>query len=313
VKARTLLGDKPVDLQVACEGAPRIYAPPRVLHVVLGNLLRNACSYTDRGLVEVTVHEGLVQVRDTGIGMSAEALARAFEPFYRARPEYPVGTGLGLSIVRRLCERFGWSIELESTLDSGTTARIRFSPIGQDPDDGVLRPQGEAAQPQGCTFFAGGGQPPSRPCVNQDRFPIPAHMSRTPRPNSRRPRWLPLAGGVVVLALLGGAAWYWGGAGSRDAEGAWRAAPVERGTIRVAISSTGTLSATSTVTVGSQISGQVLEVLVDYNDRVTEGQVLARIDPKSYEAQIAQGNAQIASAQASLRQAQAALANAEAD
>ncbi|WP_447729803.1 efflux RND transporter periplasmic adaptor subunit [Pseudoxanthomonas suwonensis] len=81
----------------------------------------------------------------------------------------------------------------------------------------------------------------------------------------------------------------------------------------MAISSTGTLSATSTVTVGSQISGQVLEVLVDYNDRVTEGQVLARIDPKSYEAQIAQGNAQIASAQASLRQAQAALANAEAD
>src|SRR5690606_23932960 len=90
-------------------------------------------------------------------------------------------------------------------------------------------------------------------------------------------------------------------------------APVERGNIRVAISSTGTLSATSTVTVGSQISGQVLEVLVDFNDRVTEGQVLARIDPKSYEAQIEQGNAQIASAQASLRNAQAALANAEAD
>ncbi len=136
VKARMLLGDKPVELQVACEGAPRIYAPPRVLHVVLGNLLRNACSYTDRGLVEVTVHEGLVQVRDTGIGMSAEALARAFEPFYRARPEYPVGTGLGLSIVRRLCERFGWTIELESTLDSGTTARVRFSsqpPPGTDP------------------------------------------------------------------------------------------------------------------------------------------------------------------------------------
>ncbi|TWH06346.1 MULTISPECIES: efflux RND transporter periplasmic adaptor subunit [Pseudoxanthomonas] len=136
-------------------------------------------------------------------------------------------------------------------------------------------------------------------------------MSRTSRPNSR-PRWLPLAGGVLVLALLGGAAWYWGGA-SRDAEAAWRTAPVERGNIRVAISSTGTLSATSTVTVGSQISGQVLEVLVDYNDRVTEGQVLARIDPKTYEAQIAQGNAQVASAQASLRQAQAALANAEAD
>src|SRR5690606_21158678 len=123
----------------------------------------------------------------------------------------------------------------------------------------------------------GGRQPIPGSCVNRGSPPIHAPMSRTSRPNSR-PRWLPLAGGVLVLALLGGAAWYWGGAGSRDTDGAWRTAPVERGHIRVAISSTGTLSASSTVTVGSQISGQVLEVLVDFNDRVTEGQVLARID-----------------------------------
>ncbi len=127
VKARMLLGDKPVQLEVSCVGAPRIFAPPRVMHVILGNLLRNACSYTDRGVVEVTVDEQYVQVRDTGIGMSPEALERAFEPFYRARPELPMGTGLGLSIVRRLCERFGWIIELESTLDSGTRARVRFA------------------------------------------------------------------------------------------------------------------------------------------------------------------------------------------
>jgi len=132
-RARMLLGDKPVQLEVSCGGDPRIFAPPRVMHVVLGNLLRNACSYTDRGLVEVTVDEEYVQVRDTGIGMSPEALERAFEPFYRARPEDPMGTGLGLSIVRRLCERFGWSIELESTLDTGTTALVRFAGPGGTP------------------------------------------------------------------------------------------------------------------------------------------------------------------------------------
>ena len=135
-RAQMLLGDKPVQLEVTCEGAPRIFAPPRVLHVILGNLLRNACSYTDRGVVQVSVDEECVQVRDTGIGMSAEALERAFEPFYRARPEDPMGTGLGLSIVRRLCERFGWSIELESTLDTGTTALVRFA----RPDGTPLRP-----------------------------------------------------------------------------------------------------------------------------------------------------------------------------
>ena len=124
--ARALLGDKPVRLEVHCNATPRLYAPPRVLHVVVGNLLRNACSYTDRGTVEVTIESDRVVVSDTGIGMAPEALARAFEPFYRAAPERPMGSGLGLSIVSRLCERVGWSIALESTLDSGTVASVHF-------------------------------------------------------------------------------------------------------------------------------------------------------------------------------------------
>lgn len=139
-------------------------------------------------------------------------------------------------------------------------------------------------------------------------------MSRPARPQSRpRPRLSRALIAVVALAVIGGGIWYW--QQYREARGgsAYRTAPVERGNIRVAISSTGTLSATSTVTVGSQISGQVTEVLVDFNDRVSKGQVLARIDPKTYEAQIEQGNAQIAAARASLQQARAALRNAELD
>ena len=138
-------------------------------------------------------------------------------------------------------------------------------------------------------------------------------MSRNLRPNPRRPRWLPLAGGVLILALAGAAAWYWTRGGERAAAEGWRTTAVERGSIRVAISSTGTLSAISTVTVGSQISGQVTDVLVDFNSEVKTGDVLARIDPRTYEAQIEQGNAQVASAQASLRQARATLANAQLD
>ena len=129
--ARALLGDKPVVLEVHANARPRLYAPPRVMHVVVGNLLRNACSYTDRGKVEVTIDADGLVVGDTGIGMAPDALARAFEPFYRAAPERPMGTGLGLSIVRRLCERFGWSVVLDSTLDSGTRASVRFPPQGQ--------------------------------------------------------------------------------------------------------------------------------------------------------------------------------------
>jgi len=140
-------------------------------------------------------------------------------------------------------------------------------------------------------------------------------MSRSPRPQANRSRTLlyRIAAGIAVLAVLGVGIGYWRKHQAAGTEGAFRTAPVERGNIRVAISSTGTLSATSTVTVGSQISGQVTEILVDFNDRVTQGQVLARIDPKTYEAQIAQGNAQVASAQASLKQAQATQHNAELD
>jgi len=118
---------------------------------------------------------------------------------------------------------------------------------------------------------------------------------------------------VAALALLGAGWWYWNNRESEAAEGAYRTTPVERGGIRVAISATGTLSAISTVTVGSQISGQVTDVLVDFNSKVKKGDVLARIDPSTYEAQIEQGTAQIASASASLAQARATLRNAELD
>lgn len=118
---------------------------------------------------------------------------------------------------------------------------------------------------------------------------------------------------VVVLAIAGTGYWYWSSRKAAASEGAFRTTAVERGDIRVAISATGTLSAISTVTVGSQISGQVTEILVDFNSQVKKGDVLARIDPSTYEAQIQQGTAQIASAKASLAQAQATLRNAELD
>lgn len=130
-------------------------------------------------------------------------------------------------------------------------------------------------------------------------------------PNSRLARRIGIV--VAVLALIAAGVWFWNQRKAASAESGYRTGTVESGDIRVAISATGTLSAISTVTVGSQISGQVTDVLVDFNDRVKKDQVIARIDPASYEAQIEQGSAAIASAQASLRQMQATLRNAELD
>lgn len=135
------------------------------------------------------------------------------------------------------------------------------------------------------------------------------------RPPARSPRRGLLRAGiaVAVVAAVGFAGWSWWQGRGAASEGQWRTTEVQQGDIRVAISATGTLSATSTVTVGSQVSGQVTDVLVDFNDRVEKGQLIARIDPATYEAQIAQGAAQVDSARASLAQAEATLRNAQLD
>src|SRR5512143_3923054 len=133
-----------------------------------------------------------------------------------------------------------------------------------------------------------------------------------PPPSGRRPnlRGAAIVAGVAVLLL---ATWTWYRHRDATVADAYRTAVVDRGDIRVAISATGTLGAISTVDVGSQISGQVIDVLADFNDHVRKGEVLARIDPSTYQAQIAQGDAAVASARASLRSADATLRNAEAD
>lgn len=132
-------------------------------------------------------------------------------------------------------------------------------------------------------------------------------------PASRKPRVPRFVIVLVVLAVAAAAIWFWKGRSAGGDEQKFRTAAVEQGDIRVAISATGTLSALSTVDVGSEVSGKVEEVLVDFNDEVTKGQIIARIDPSTFETQIEQGDATIANARAGLQTAQAGLRNAELD
>lgn len=125
-KARPLLLDKPVQLDLDEPAAFALHAPPRVLSVLLGNLLRNACLYTESGTITVRVLPGELLIQDTGIGIGADQLARVFDPFYRVQRDRNDGHGIGLNIVRRLSERFGWPVSLESEPGKGTIARIRF-------------------------------------------------------------------------------------------------------------------------------------------------------------------------------------------
>jgi HlyD family secretion protein len=111
----------------------------------------------------------------------------------------------------------------------------------------------------------------------------------SPRSSRRFPVAPRTAAILLALVAVAGFGWWWSRQQANAAESGFRTAAVERGDIRVAISATGTLAAISTVDVGSQISGQVTAVLADFNDRVRKDQVIARIDPSTYQAQIAQG------------------------
>src|SRR5215475_11215949 len=79
---------------------------------------------------------------------------------------------------------------------------------------------------------------------------------------------------------------------SIDAPG-YRTATVERGDIVATVQAAGTLNALVMVDVGSQISGQVKELYADFNSPVTQGQVIARVEPEIYEAKLAQGQAEV--------------------
>jgi len=138
-RAADLVSGKPVELVYAQTAQFSLHAPPRVFSVLLGNLLRNACVYTERGSVTLTVGGGWIEVADTGPGMGPEELALAFQPFYRAQSQVSGGHGVGLSIVKRLSDRFGWPVELASEPGRGLRATIRFPnarAVGAVPDHG---------------------------------------------------------------------------------------------------------------------------------------------------------------------------------
>ncbi len=124
-RVRPLLEGKPVQLDLTVEAEPELHAPPRVLGVMVCNLLSNAVRYTDAGHIRVRLLADRIEVEDTGIGMDASTLARAFDPFFRVDPAAQ-GPGLGLSIAHRLGQRCGWPLEMTSTPGSGTHATIMF-------------------------------------------------------------------------------------------------------------------------------------------------------------------------------------------
>ncbi len=117
---------------------PAVRADRKRLGQILINLLGNAIKFTDRG--HVTLHVRYrremaeFEVRDSGIGLSADDLQRVFQPFERGGNATAAGTGLGLSIAKMLTELMGGELAAESQLGAGSVFRVRlFLPEVRNP------------------------------------------------------------------------------------------------------------------------------------------------------------------------------------
>lgn len=113
-------------------------------------------------------------------------------------------------------------------------------------------------------------------------------------------RWWVLA---ITLVVVIAAIWFW----KSQAKGSapkYRTATIDRGPIDFTVSATGTIQPVEHVEVGSQVSGTVSKLLVDYNSKVKAGQVLLQLDPASFRAREMQADAAVAKAQAALAKAQ---------
>jgi len=129
VQPMLVRGNNRLETRFAIDGVVMHSDPVRVRQVLF-NLLSNACKFTQRGVITVSVRRDttahpervLFSVRDTGEGISAENLKQLFQPFVQAKTigRTHDGTGLGLALCRRFCELMGGEIRVVSECGKGS-------------------------------------------------------------------------------------------------------------------------------------------------------------------------------------------------
>jgi signal transduction histidine kinase len=138
-RARLLARERPVTVRVVEECRMTVVSSDKALSVLLGNLLRNAVHYTERGEVVARIGQGFVEIADSGPGIPSDQVDKVFSPFFRGA-ESPAaagavgaapgrsrgGHGVGLTIVKRFSDRFGWPVRIESRPGAGTRVVVEF-------------------------------------------------------------------------------------------------------------------------------------------------------------------------------------------
>ena len=97
---------------------------------IFGNLVRNAIKYNkDGGSITVTLNYQGLTVEDTGIGIAEENMSKVFSRFFTVDKSHNGkngGFGLGLAVAKKICQKSGWKISVESTLGEGSKFTVEF-------------------------------------------------------------------------------------------------------------------------------------------------------------------------------------------
>ena len=125
-KHRHLLEGKATEVKLQITADPQLAADRALMLIVVGNLVRNAFQHTDKGEVSVHLAQDHLRIVDTGRGIAEEELARIFQRHYKGSESR--GEGIGLSLTKRICDRYGWDIAVESCSGCGTEVRLGFGP-----------------------------------------------------------------------------------------------------------------------------------------------------------------------------------------
>jgi len=116
-----------------------------------------------------------------------------------------------------------------------------------------------------------------------------------------------VAAGAAVLVLVLAGGWWWFQRGGVDAV-QYRTGKIERGPLQSAVAASGAVSPVTQVTVGTQVSGQIKDIYVDFNSEVKAGQLIAVIDPETFEYRVRSAQADVDAARAVVLTAQANVA-----
>lgn len=124
-----LVENKSVQLRFSGGGDFVVRAQPRLIAAVVGNLIRNACLYTDEGEVSVLLADRSILVCDSGRGLPGDVLAMLDDQGGGKQLHGSEGTGLGLALVKRICRHLGAELEVAARPHGGTTISVTFAPL----------------------------------------------------------------------------------------------------------------------------------------------------------------------------------------